>query len=69
VFEEWGANSKDGDPIDDLATLELLRRQLDHVDLCLRLRLAGWRVGWTPFAELLHRESVTLACPPRFGSP
>ena len=29
------------------------------VDLCLRLGEAGWRVGWTPYAELLHHESPT----------
>ncbi len=27
------------------------------VDMCLRLGEAGWRVGWTPFAEMVHRES------------
>jgi O-antigen biosynthesis protein len=29
------------------------------VDFCLRLREAGWRIVWTPFAELMHLESVT----------
>lgn len=29
------------------------------IDLCLRLGEAGWRVVWTPFAELIHHESVT----------
>jgi GT2 family glycosyltransferase len=31
----------------------------NDVDFCLRLREAGWRVVWTPFAELTHFESVT----------
>jgi GT2 family glycosyltransferase len=26
------------------------------IDLCLRLREAGWRTGWTPHAEMLHYE-------------
>ena len=29
------------------------------VDLCLRLRAAGFSVVWTPFAELIHHESAT----------
>jgi GT2 family glycosyltransferase len=29
------------------------------VDLCLRLREAGWRTGWTPHAELIHHENPT----------
>jgi GT2 family glycosyltransferase len=31
----------------------------NDVDLCLRVRAAGLRVIWTPFATLLHREAVT----------
>jgi GT2 family glycosyltransferase len=27
------------------------------VDLCLRLNEAGWRTGWTPYAEMIHHES------------
>jgi GT2 family glycosyltransferase len=30
------------------------------VDLCLRLREAGWRVVWTPSAELYHKESASM---------
>jgi cellulose synthase/poly-beta-1,6-N-acetylglucosamine synthase-like glycosyltransferase len=30
------------------------------VDLCLRLREAGWRVLWTPSAELYHKESASM---------
>jgi O-antigen biosynthesis protein len=26
------------------------------VDLCLRLNEAGWRTGWTPYAEMIHHE-------------
>jgi len=31
----------------------------NDVDLCLRLRAAGLRILWTPFAELIHHESAT----------
>src|SRR5206468_3549384 len=31
----------------------------NDVDLCLRLREAGWRIIWTPTAELYHRESAS----------
>jgi GT2 family glycosyltransferase len=31
----------------------------NDVDLCLRIGEAGWRLVWTPFAELTHYESVT----------
>lgn len=29
----------------------------NDVDFCLRVRQAGWRVVWTPYAELYHYES------------
>jgi GT2 family glycosyltransferase len=32
----------------------------NDVDLCLRLRGAGWRIIWTPSAELVHHESASL---------
>jgi GT2 family glycosyltransferase len=31
----------------------------NDVDLCLRLREQGWRIVWTPFAELTHHESAS----------
>lgn len=31
----------------------------NDVDLCLRLRDQGWRTVWTPYAELIHHESVS----------
>ena len=31
----------------------------NDVDFCLRLREAGFRSVWTPYAELLHHESAT----------
>jgi O-antigen biosynthesis protein len=31
----------------------------NDIDLCLRLRELGYRVVWTPFAELFHVESVS----------
>jgi GT2 family glycosyltransferase len=32
---------------------------LNDVDFCLRVREAGYRNVWTPYAELYHHESVT----------
>ena len=29
----------------------------NDVDFCLRIREAGWRIAWTPYAELYHFES------------
>jgi glycosyltransferase involved in cell wall biosynthesis/2-polyprenyl-3-methyl-5-hydroxy-6-metoxy-1,4-benzoquinol methylase len=31
----------------------------NDVDLCLRLRDAGWEIAWTPHAELFHHESIS----------
>ncbi len=31
----------------------------NDVDFCLRVRERGWRVLWTPFAELFHLESAS----------
>lgn len=31
----------------------------NDVDLCLRIRALGFRIVWTPFAELYHLESVS----------
>ena len=31
----------------------------NDVDFCLRLRAAGYRNVWTPYAELLHHESAS----------
>jgi GT2 family glycosyltransferase len=31
----------------------------NDVDLCLRLGESGWRIVWTPFAELIHHESIS----------
>jgi GT2 family glycosyltransferase len=31
----------------------------NDVDLCLRLREAGWEIVWTPHAQLLHHESIS----------
>jgi cellulose synthase/poly-beta-1,6-N-acetylglucosamine synthase-like glycosyltransferase len=32
----------------------------NDVDLCLRLRERGWRIVWTPSAELYHKEATTI---------
>jgi hypothetical protein len=32
----------------------------NDVDLCLRLRERGWRIVWTPNAELYHKEATTI---------
>jgi GT2 family glycosyltransferase len=39
---------------------EALAIAYNDVDLCLRLRQAGWRIVWTPSAELYHKESSSL---------
>ncbi|EGX6952699.1 glycosyltransferase [Aeromonas hydrophila] len=31
----------------------------NDVDYCLRVGEAGWRIVWTPFAELYHHESIS----------
>ena len=35
----------------------------NDVDLCLRIRRAGWRIVWTPQAELVHHESASVGSP------
>jgi GT2 family glycosyltransferase len=32
----------------------------NDVDLCLRLRAAGYRIVFTPYAELIHHESASF---------
>jgi GT2 family glycosyltransferase len=32
----------------------------NDVDLCLRLRAAGWRIVWSPAAQLYHKESASI---------
>jgi GT2 family glycosyltransferase len=32
----------------------------NDVDLCIRIRKAGWRILWTPAVELIHQESASL---------
>ena len=39
---------------------EELPVDFNDVDLCLRLRAAGYRIVFTPYAELIHHESSTL---------
>ncbi len=36
-----------------------LRIALNDLDLCLRIRTLGYRIVWTPFAELYHLESAS----------
>jgi GT2 family glycosyltransferase len=38
---------------------EALPVAYNDVDLCLRLRKAGWRLIWTPTVELFHHESAS----------
>jgi len=38
---------------------EKLAVAFNDVDLCLRVREAGLRIVWTPYAELYHHESAT----------
>jgi GT2 family glycosyltransferase len=39
---------------------EMLAGAFNDVDLCLRLRQAGWRIVWTPAAALYHKESASF---------
>ncbi|MDC7787421.1 GT2 family glycosyltransferase [Rhodoplanes tepidamans] len=39
---------------------EALPLAYNDVDLCLRIRRAGWRILWTPAAALVHHESASL---------
>lgn len=39
---------------------ETLAVAFNDVDLCLRLVDRGWRVVWTPAAELYHHESISV---------
>ena len=38
---------------------ERLAIAFNDVDLCIRLRQAGWRIVWTPTVELYHHESAS----------
>jgi GT2 family glycosyltransferase len=35
-------------------------RDFNDVDYCLRLRKAGYRVAWTPYAHLTHHEGASI---------
>lgn len=39
----------------------------EDADLCRRLRLAGWRIGFTPAARAVHRLGVSMAQAPRLA--
>jgi GT2 family glycosyltransferase len=39
---------------------EALAVAYNDVDFCLRLQEAGWRIVWTPSAQLYHKESSSL---------
>ncbi len=36
---------------------QMLKVAFNDVDLCLKIRTAGYRILWTPFAKLVHHES------------
>jgi hypothetical protein len=38
---------------------ENLKVAFNDVDLCLRIQRSGYRILWTPYAELLHHESAS----------
>ena len=42
-------------PLDE----EKLAVAYNDIDLCLRIREKGYRIVWTPYAELYHHESLT----------
>jgi GT2 family glycosyltransferase len=35
-------------------------RDFNDVDFCLRLRAAGYRVAWTPYAHFTHHEGASI---------
>jgi len=35
-------------------------RDFNDVDYCLRLREAGYRIAWTPYAHLTHHEGASI---------
>ena len=39
---------------------EELAIAFNDVDLCIRIRNAGWRIIWTPQVELYHHEFASL---------
>jgi hypothetical protein len=45
---------------------ENLSVAFNDVDLCIRMRQAGWRIIWTPQVEMYHHESASLG---RHDSP
>ena len=45
---------------------EKLAVAFNDVDLCIRMRRAGWRIIWTPQVEMYHHESASLG---RHDSP
>jgi len=48
VFEEVGGLDAENLPV-----------AFNDVDFCLKVRAAGYRNLWTPYAELYHHESVS----------
>ena len=38
---------------------DILAEETNYIDFCLRVKDAGYRNLWTPFAELYHHESAT----------
>jgi GT2 family glycosyltransferase len=42
---------------------EDLAMAYNDIDLCIRLRRAGWRVLWTPAVEMYHHESASFGPP------
>jgi GT2 family glycosyltransferase len=48
VFEEVGGLNEND-----------LQIAFNDIDLCLRIREAGYRIVWTPHAQLYHHESAS----------
>jgi hypothetical protein len=38
---------------------ERLSLEFNDIDLCLKIRQGGWRIVYTPFAELTHAEKAS----------
>jgi GT2 family glycosyltransferase len=52
VFEELGGFEE-----------HILKVAFNDVDICLRAYKRGYRILWTPYAELYHHESLTRGRP------
>jgi hypothetical protein len=54
------ASGRDGEIFEEVDGFdERLAVEYNDVDFCIRLRQAGYKIIWTPFAELKHHERAS----------